>query len=60
MQCSESFSVRDIWFNCKNPASIIAKDYKYGNEVGICSFCLWRLDKEDDSNFFQRYEIKDK
>ena len=59
MKCSESFDVNGIWVICQNPASVIAQDFKHGNDRGICSFCLWRLNKEDDSNFFNRHSFRD-
>lgn len=60
MECSQMFAVNDdLYISCKNPAVMIAKTYKHGDEHGVCSFCLWRLNKEDDSNFFKRHEFKD-
>lgn len=59
MKCSEMFEAGGVWIVCRNLASVIATDYKHGHEHGICSFCMWRLAKDDDSNFFEHHSFKD-
>ena len=58
IKCSEAFEVREVWLYCNNPASVIATDYKHGNDRGICAQCMIRLDKEDNNNFFNRHQFR--
>lgn len=56
MQCEELNFVGDITFKCRNPASVIAREYKSGVMRGLCTHCILQAVREDDT-FLNRNDV---
>lgn len=61
MKCSEMHFVDGISvFTCHNPASVIAKTYKHGDEIRLCTYCyIKRVANKDEDNFLERHSFKE-